>query len=306
MSRKYSMIFAVTIAVASLIALAGCAPKTQDTKGPVQNQTGIIDMGKAIKSHPQYGQLERLQQELSSLSQQLEQQAATSSQAATPSGLSASSASGISQALEQEFNARMADKQAELNKRIEAKAAEVNKELSAQMQAYAEEIDKVYQPQIFSLQLKLKTVQLSKDEMAALQKELETLQGERAAKLTAKEQELSAQMRERMNPEQAAVEKEMAAYAQTLNAELAKRAEAASAPAMNTTPATAVPGNDLEKAAIAKQQEISSLQEKIIKDIQEKTAKVAMERGLTEVVTNIRLNISAMDITDAVVAEFKK
>lgn len=306
MSRQYSRSFAVTLVIAALMIAAGCASKTQDTKVPMQTQTGIINMEKAVKQHPQYSQLERLQKELSSLAQQVEQQAAQSAKPSSTSGLSANTGTGIQQALEQEFNARMADKKAELNKRLEAKLTEINQELGQQMQAYAQEIDKEYQPQIFSLQLKLKTVQLPKEEMATLQKELETLQSERGTKLAAKEQELSAQVSARMNPEQAALEKEMAAYAQTLNAELAKRAEMANSASANAPQAAVNPGNDLSKAAAAKQQEIGALQEKIIKDIQEKTAKVAAERGLTEVITNIRLNISAMDITDAVVAEFKK
>ncbi len=48
------------------------------------------------------------------------------------------------------------------------------------------------------------------------------------------------------------------------------------------------------------------LQDSIIKDIQDKTAKIAAERGLEAVLGVYKVNISAVDITDAVIAEIKK
>jgi len=55
-----------------------------------------------------------------------------------------------------------------------------------------------------------------------------------------------------------------------------------------------------------KQQEINVLEEYILNDIRDKAAKVAVERRLAAVLTGYKVNVSAVDITDPVIAAFKK
>ncbi|MCX7780156.1 MAG: molecular chaperone Skp [Negativicutes bacterium] len=294
------------VAAAAIALAAGCSGKpAADTKPPAASDVGIIDMNKAIKSHPKFTELDRLNREFNTLAAQAERQPAGS----RPEGVAGGSLSlqGLNDSLAQEFNARMADKQAELNKRLEAKANQHRQELAAAMKAHAAEVDKQYQPQIFSLQLKLKTVQLTKEEADKLQKELEKLQQERADKLSAQEQELARRLEALMAPEQKAAEQEMAAYAQELNNKAqatiaAKQAEAAGRASQPPLAQT----SSLERQALLKQQEVQALEAYIIHDIKDKTAKTAAERKLSIVLAGVRANISAVDITDAVIVEIKK
>jgi len=55
-----------------------------------------------------------------------------------------------------------------------------------------------------------------------------------------------------------------------------------------------------------KKQEIAALQDLIIVNITEKTAKIAAESGYEAVLTNVTVNVSAVDITTQVIAECNK
>ncbi|QJW47771.1 hypothetical protein HA075_19635 [bacterium BFN5] len=55
-----------------------------------------------------------------------------------------------------------------------------------------------------------------------------------------------------------------------------------------------------------KKQEVSVLEKAIVDDVRDMAAKVAAERQLDTIITNIQTNVNAVDITKAVIAEFKK
>jgi Skp family chaperone for outer membrane proteins len=308
--RKRIRILFLLIAAAAMMITAGCSTKpAADTKAPAQSDVGIITMNKVIRSHPKYAELERLRGEMSTLTAQIEQQAGNAAGGMTPNAAAGTALAGLDEALQQEYTALMTAKQAEMQQRLDAKAAQFRKELSAQMQAFAGEMDTTYQPQIFSLQLKLKTVQMTKEEADKLQQELEALQAERSSKLAAKERELAGQLEARMKPEQQAAEQELAAYAEEVHAKNKEKfaAKSAELTARNSqAPALAATSSDLQQRAGMKRQEIAVLEEFISKDIKDKTAKIAEERKLSVVLTNVRVNSSAVDISDSVIAEFKK
>ena len=113
-----------------------------------------------------------------------------------------------------------------------------------------------------------------------------------------------------MAPERATAEQELSAYAAELQASLGQQGAAKSAELAGrlSNPGQA-PSNvrsDLEQQAALKGQEIAALESTIIKDIEDKTAKIAAERGLSVVLGVYSLNISAVDLTDAVMTEIKK
>lgn len=310
MSNGKNMLRFLFFLVSVALVTSGCSFwKSQDTKPPAP-QVGIIDMNKAIKAHPRYNEAAMLEKQYNALAAKV--QAGTSLpqpvEQAAPDMTNV--ADGINAALEQEFNAKMADKKAELNAGLKAKAEEFHSKLSADLAAYREEIDKIYQPQIFSLQLKLKTVQLTNEEMASLQTELERLQNERKTKLASKEQELDKKLDAMMAPEQAAVEQQLSAYARQLHNELSQKgaAQTAEIASRNQPPVSSQSSqadlSSLEQQLTAKQREIQSLQQFIIEDIRSKAAKTAAERGLEAVLAKAKVNISAVDITDAVISSF--
>lgn len=297
--------------------IAGCGTKqTQETK--VQTpQVGIIDMTKAIKGHPKYNQLMDLKKQADTMASQLEAEQLAAAQQAQSTQLSPkvsqSEMDELNKIFEQEFNAKMSAKQEELSPRISAKADAVRRTLSAEMDAYNDEIEKEYDPQIFNLQLKLKTVQLSKEETAAMQTDLEKLQAKRSEVLTAKQKELVLRMDELVSPEKKAVEEELAAYAKVLNEDLGKQAAAKQAEIIarsHEQQPTSVQSNQvasqLQQQLIMKQKEFAALQEFIITNITEKTAKVATEGNYDTVLTNVAVNVSAVDITTKVITECNK
>lgn len=303
--------------------LSGCGSNksAQDTNAtPAKPKLAVIDMDKAIKAHPKNKELLELKQQYNELADKVDAEHQAAAQASNPPNaqpvpeVSAATLNGINTAMEQEFNSKMAAKQAELKDRLAAKAAQLKSGMSSELKAYTEEIDKSYQPQIFSLQLKLKTVQLSKDEMSGLQTEMEKIQNERTEKIAAKESELTARLDAAMAPEQANAEAELSAYAKQLNSELSARASAKSteiaARPEIPVPQPQTPDNgrvrtDAEQQLAMKKQEINVLEEFIIQNIRDKAAKVAAGQGLEAVLTGVAVNVNAQDITDAVISEFK-
>lgn len=294
---------------------AGCFNKSAKDTNATPASVGVIDMTKAVQAHPKFQQLNALKQQFNTLIAQAKakQQSGTS----LPSVKPLQDPAALNTVFEQEYKEKMSAKQSELHQRLAAKADQLRSQLGAEFKDYTGEIDKEYQPQIFSLQLKLKTLQLSKDEMAALQAELEKVQQIRNEKLAAKEKQLAEQMDKTMAPAQVAVEQELAAYSQQLNNQLAQKAAAKGAEieARNSSLtdanslANAAASNqirEIEQQAGMKKQEVSVLEQAIVEDVRDKAAKVAAERQLDTIITNIQMNVNAVDITEAVIAEFKK
>jgi Skp family chaperone for outer membrane proteins len=304
MPRNCARIALVAVAFASL-AVAGCGSQQAKTAPPdAPPKIGAIDMEKAIKAHPRYAEVGRLQQDYATLAARLEAEKAK--EANMPGLMAPGDASGLEQAAAKEFDARMEAKRAEINTRLDAAANQVNRDMASELDAYAAELDKEYQPQLFSLQLKLKTVQLSKEEGAALQGQVDKLQQERAAKIDARRRELLAKADAAMKTKQSDGEKELAAFAAKEQSELAGQIAAQQAAAAGRIAAPGQTGGAAADKLDATGREIAALQDAIVADIRDKAAKVAVNQGLATVLAGIKVNVSAVDITDAVIAEFKK
>lgn len=303
--------------LALMMLVAGCSTKkVQDTKEP-QPLVGIVDMKKAVQSHPKYKQVLALEEEVRSISAQAQaQQAAMAQSAQKTLNLSETSQGDLAElnkTFQQEFTEKMSLKEKEVNTRIAAKENSIHQTLSDEFKVYTDEIDKEYQPQIFNLQLKLKTVQLAKEEAASLQGQLETLQTQRAEKIAEKQKQLNGQMTEKMAPDKAAAQQELEAYSKQVNQEISQKAAAKQEEiAARNMQTLSLPGNTAQESgngqqqAMMKQQELKALQDSIIQDINDKTGKVAIESGLEAVLTNVTVNVSGVDITAAVIAECNK
>ncbi len=303
--------------LALMMLVAGCSTKkVQDTKEP-QPLIGIVDMKKAVQSHPKYKQVLSLEQEVRSVSAQAQaQQAAMAQNAQKMLNLSETSQEDLAElnkTFQQEFTEKMSLKEQEVNTRLATKENSIRQTLSDEFKVYTDELDKEYQPQIFNLQLKLKTVQLAKEEAASLQEQFETLQTQRAEKIAEKQKQLTEQMVEKMAPDKAAAQQELEAYSKQVNQEISQKAAAKQEEiAARNMQTLSLPGNTEQESdngqqqVMMKQQELQALQESIIQDINDKTGKVAVESGLEAVLTNVAVNVSAVDITAAVIAECNK
>ncbi|MDF2876815.1 MAG: hypothetical protein K0R22_3498, partial [Sporomusa sp.] len=202
--------------------------------------------------------------------------------------------------------------QQELQTRLAGKANKLHSELSTELKTYAEQLEQEYQPQLFNLQLKLQTVRMDEKEAAAVKKALDDLKAEQTNKLTVREKELAQKLETALTPDKTASEQELATYAKQLHSEISNKmaAQTANIADKGTGPlsssSTAAGVSALEQQFTMKQQEISALEDTILNDIRDKAAKVAIERNLDVVFTGQRVNVSAVDITDAVITAVKK
>lgn len=301
--------------------MAGCGTKqTPETKPPATSQVGIIDINVAVKAHPKYKQLIVLEQQADAMAAKLEaEQLATIYQGqqmqnnALVPDMFAKEIDGLNQAAEQEDNTKLAAKERELQDKLVNKAKEINRTLDEEMNAYNAQIDKEYQPLIFNLQLKLKVVQLSKEEAASLQMELDKLQAKRSEALALKQEQLSIRMNELMAPEKAILGQEFETYRNQIGDDRAKQVAGKQAEIMNRGNEQPMPvatqgsmTNQIPEELAMKQQEIEALQGFILANITEKTGKVAAEGGFEIVLTHVVVNVSAVDITTQVITECNK
>lgn len=306
MPRTRTKFYQAALLATLLLLAAGCGQKQpQDTKDSAPNKIGFVNIDKAVKAHSKYAELQKLQREYDLLAAQAQRE--NNQQAKLPAA--PNQAAGLIEASQQEYQARMAAKQTELNAGLNAASEEIRGKLAQELEAYAAEVDKEYQPQIFSLQLKLKTLQLTKEEATALEAELNRLQKERLAKISAREETLSGKMKEQMAAKQAQANQTLEAYAKELDADISRKFAAKPA----TPPPDLKPGlpgtgagGPLMQQLAYKRREITGLQDFIIEDIKNKAGKVAVDKGLDLVLAEVQVSVTGVDITDAVVAEIKK
>jgi len=313
---RKKLIYIGLFLLTALFLSSGCAkkPAPEEPKPSVSRVSsfGVIDMQKAIQAHPQYPELVRLQKELNTVLLQIQQRQTLSLQAAGNSTADANIAAvGIHKTLEHDFQLRMAAKQDEINARLEKALVQARQDSMSQMKLFEEETDREFQPQLINIQLKLRVLQLTPEEKRTLQQDYDRIERARLERLTAYAQRLSAQMEAKMAPQKAAGEQDLAMFAQQLQAELAdKEAEQMKqATARSLLPAAgpAIDGlSELQTRAEQNQQKIAGLQDEIVRDIRDKAAKIAVLQQLDVVLANVLVNSSASDITDAVIAEFKK
>jgi len=229
---------------------------------------------------------------------------------ATLASVESSAAAGLQKTLEHEFQSRMAAKQEEINTRLEKSSLQFRRALIDEMKAFEEEVDRQIEPQLINIQLKMRTLQLTQEEKTALQQNFEKLQKERTDRLRLREQQLHAKLETWLAPQRRAADQELSAFAQQLQLELAQKeaAQKDQFAARALPPFTAADGSlpELQMRADRKQQEIAGLKEEILRDVRDKTAKVAISMQLDVVLANILVNSSAIDITGNVIAELKK
>lgn len=317
--RQWRTWTGILLLIAVIGSISGCAGKKAAPQEPAVSleKLGIIDMQQAIQAHPKFSEHQKLEQEVNRIKQQLNASVTLETAASEPAlaGMSEDMAKTMNDfhtSLDQEFQSKMTAKQQQLNAELAAKAAELNDRLTNTMQQYEQEIEAEYQPRIFNIQLKLKTVQLEQTEMEALKKDMESLQQEKEKKLTLRQQELAEQMKTMMQPEQQKSEAVLNEYSRQLQGDLdakaaAKQNELVLRPSLlvgqpTDSPQQAVLQQQLDEA----EQHLLALEDAMIQDIRDKTAKIAVDRGLTDVVTKVLVNIKAVDVTQEVIAACKK
>jgi hypothetical protein len=318
-SRK---IWIASILVLAVIAFAGYLLKATggDSKSPksstavvTQSDIGIIDMNKALKAHPKYQDLVRLKKELNTLTAQNAEEQNFTIDNQTPTVNQGT----LDEAVGQKQNEKLIAKHAEISERLKRKNEEVTAQFEKQFQAEVAEINNTYQPSIFDLKLKLETLNITEEVRNQLNQKRIALDKERSQKIEQKQQEITSKINAIMQAESKKGETEFVEARKQLeeetkvekNAEQEKINTRNNQAMINQNKIVKLDANQVAKgaeASIYKEQEIAVLEESMKNDIASKVAKIAIEKKLATVLAVVQVNVNAIDITDLVVAEFKK
>lgn len=304
-----------------IVVLAGAYMINQPQKKNEQTapsspaaQIGVLDTQKAIKAHPKYQETVDLKKDINRLTAQMDNLARFHGET-KPSGLPEVPMTGLYDAANQKLNQQMAEKYAALNEQLKQKEKELYERFSAELDQEIAAVDEQYVPEIFNLQLKLKTLRMSEEAHNETQQKMQALQQERAEKSAEKQRQFAARMNEQMKIEQDKAQAELSEYGKQLrNAqagmiEQEKKAidERNQAQAQQDAGATVQEQmKNLQNDLMEKEQKLRNLQEEIVADVSSHTARLALQKGLHTVIANVRLNINAVDLTEAVIEEFNK
>ncbi|EGO62946.1 hypothetical protein [Acetonema longum] len=307
--RNHRRLFYTMAGLALLALAAGCGQGDKAAQNaPV---IGILDTAKAIQGHPQYQQVQVLQREINTIQAQAKLADTKAKQAYEQEKTAAAmDMDSLAKAMEQQYQARMKGKQNELTQRLKDKAAALNNDNNIKLDAYVKELDQEYQNQIFNLQVKLRTLQLTSEEQASIQKELEALQTERMNKITARQTELSNAMKKEMEAEEKIAQKELEAYSQTMqqetnerlerrNKELSAKVQSSIGSLQASETAQGV------QSAEEKKKELAALKESILQDLRNTAAQIAQDRGLEIILADVKIYTNAVDITDELLQGIK-
>lgn len=308
MKQRFKLLLLGGFLVLLLIpVLAGCKKSLPETNSATPS-IGILDLTKTINAHPRYKEMQKIEQEIAKIQAEAARSQEKSSENLSMPGLGNT---GYQQALDQQMNAQLAHKRNELAQSLDSKMAALKLEVNQQLADYAKELDKTYQPEVLSLQLKMQTVQMTQEERDAAKKRLDELQEQRMQKLQKQQESLEQDIRPRFEQEQKQAEEQFRQFharlleeANSQMGEQRKIMEARRAEMAAGIPAPAAGYGNSELQVLLEQRE--KLGQIILKEIKDAAARIAAKENLEAVIVKYRQNIQAMDITGAVIAEINK
>ncbi|WP_455239145.1 hypothetical protein [Veillonella sp.] len=318
LNKRYIGLF--LFLAAALIAMYGgygFITNSQSSEGP---SIGVVQIDDVLEFNPSYEDYKNAKTELEQLKAQyaLEQEALnTKSDLQNEQLKSLSLDTTLSDALNVELQTRIATKQNQLNAQLDAKRAELVKK-------YMEELkvsNKGYDLEIVNLQLQLYAfdsrvyIDDAQKEAAQAQKaELES----RLQSLLAKRKpsnfdmdSIRAKVDAELKPIRDAGEQELKQYAESVQAELAKKRDtmmqnqAKAIVSTNNLPVPQEWNDSWAKKLSDKEAEVNALHEAILEDVRMRVAIIAQERHLDLVLIDHGGNIKGLDITDAVKASYR-
>lgn len=318
LNKRYIGLF--LFLAAALIAMYGAygfITNRQSSTGP---SIGVVQIDDVLEFNPSYEDYKNAKTELEQLKSQyaLEQEALnTKSDLQNEQLKSLSLDTTLSDALNVELQTRIATKQNQLNAQLDAKRAELVKK-------YMEELkvaNKGYDLEIVNLQLQLYAFdsrvyiddaqkEAAQAEKAELESRLESLLAKRKPSNFDMDS-IRAKVDAELKPIRDAGEQELKQYAESLQAELAKKRDTMmqnQAKAIVSTNNLPVPQewNDSWAQKLSdKEAEVNALHEAILEDVRMRVAIIAQERHLDLVLIDHGGNIKGLDITDAVKASYR-
>lgn len=318
LNKRYIGLF--LFLAATLIAMYvgyGFVTNRQSSEGP---SIGVVQIDDVLEFNPSYEDYKTAKTELEQLKAQyaLEQEALNSKSELQDEQLkSLALDTTLSDALNVELQTRIATKQNQLNAQLDAKRAELVKKYMDELKVS----NKGYDLEIVNLQLQLYAfdsrvyIDDAQKEAAQTQKaELES----RLQSLLAKRKpsnfdldSIRAKVDAELKPIRDAGEQELKHYAESVQAELAKKRDtmmqnqAKAIVSTNNLPVPQEWNDSWAKKISDKEAEVSALHEAILEDVRMRVAVIAQERHLDLVLIDHGGNIKGLDITDAVKASYR-
>lgn len=318
LNKRYIGLF--LFLVATLIAMYvgyGFVTNRQSSEG---SSIGVVQIDDVLEFNPSYEDYKTAKTELEQLKAQyaLEQEALNSKSELQDEQLkSLALDTTLSDALNVELQTRIATKQNQLNAQLDAKRAELVKKYMDELKVS----NKGYDLEIVNLQLQLYAfdsrvyIDDAQKEAAQTQKaELES----RLQSLLAKRKpsnfdldSIRAKVDAELKPIRDAGEQELKHYAESVQAELAKKRDtmmqnqAKAIVSTNNLPVPQEWNDSWAKKISDKEAEVSALHEAILEDVRMRVAVIAQERHLDLVLIDHGGNIKGLDITDAVKASYR-
>ena len=318
LNKRYIGLF--LFLAAALIAMYGGYGFITNRQSSEGTSIGVVQIDDVLEFNPSYEDYKNAKAELEQLKAQyaLEQEALnTKSDLQNEQLKSLSLDPTLSDALNIELQTRIATKQNQLNAQLDAKRAEL-------VQKYMKELkvaNKGYDLEIVNLQLQLyafdSRVYIDDAQKEAAQAQKAELEN-RLQSLLAKRKPsnfdmdaIRAKVDAELKPIRDAGEQELKQYAESVQAELAKKRDtmmqnqAKAIVSTNNLPVPQEWNDSWAKKLSDKEAEVNALHEAILEDVRMRVAIIAQERHLDLVLIDHGGNIKGLDITDAVKASYR-
>ena len=283
--RGIFLVFLILLAVA--VSACGNQPASEQVKATVW---AVLDEEKVMKAHPRYLEWQSKKtawmygkQKLEWLKQSLLLQTAQEVQTLAMPTMPAV------------IQATQSLQEAALQRQLQEQAKNLRKELDQEMKAYGEEVHREMDPEVVSLQLKLRIVSLQPQEAEALRLQLTQMQQLQQRRLAQKEAELAQRFAAALAPLREAIRQE-----QSIAAKPMPMAKLEPAKEVQTTPETVSVERIRELEERLQQQEVEwqGLQHLIQEDVQDRAGRIASARGADIVLKKPVAAMQAVDITE--------
>lgn len=297
---------------------------------------GVLDLQQVAKSHPDYGSLISLRQEVGSLEASL---AVAQMKAELP--VAKPDEALFQEAAEQKHRLETIKRHAQLVEELNALAEQKRQELQPELEAERSQVSQPYLNEVLNLRLKIDSADvlgLTKEQVQEMLDRIDALQKERSMALDKLNDEQEARFRAMMEQEAAGplaelkkleAEERRAAQQQELEKGMAAQERNAAEMQQALLPVQEKISNAKKQTLLeAKKIQLQQLQEKIYSDIAGLAAKLAIMHGLTLILSSpadsLRgieyeqmqfgawqpdllpvLNMDAMDLTDEMLREMK-
>ena len=282
--RGILLVFLILLAVA--VSACGNQPASEQAKATVW---AVLDEEKVMKAHPKYLEWQSKKtawlagrQKLEWLKQSLVLQAAHDVQILAMPAMPA-----VPQATQ-------SLQEAALQQQLQERAKSLRKELDQEMKAYGEDVHRELDPEVVSLQLKLRIVSLQPQEAEALRLQLTQVQQLQQRRLAQKEAELAQRFAAALAPLREAIRQEQTVIRPTP----VVKVESPSISKITPENLSLERIRELEEKLQQQELEWQELQRLIQEEVQDRAGRIASARGVDIVLRKPIAVMQAVDITE--------